>query len=113
MGNVGLPGTSGFVGEITALTGTYAASTWSAIFAATGVILSALYALTLYRSVVFGELVNPALAAIGDLERREALVFAPLILATLAIGLQPALVFHITQASADQLVTAYHAATGR
>ncbi|HEY1448744.1 MAG TPA: NADH-quinone oxidoreductase subunit M [Caulobacteraceae bacterium] len=113
MGNVGLPGTSGFVGEITALTGTYGASTWPAILAATGVILSAVYALTLYRNVVFGELVNPALAAIGDLERREVLVFTPLILATLAIGLQPALVFHITQASAEHLVTAYHAASGR
>jgi NADH-quinone oxidoreductase subunit M len=113
MGNVGLPGTSGFVGEITALTGTYAASTWPAILAATGVILSAVYALTLYRNVVFGELVNPALAAIGDLERREALVFAPLILATLVIGLQPALVFHITAASADHLVAAWRAASGR
>jgi NADH-quinone oxidoreductase subunit M len=113
MGNVGLPGTSGFVGEITALTGTYAASTWPAILAATGVILSAVYALTLYRNVVFGELVNPALAAIGDLERREALVFAPLVLATLAIGLQPALVFHITAASADHLVAAWRAASGR
>jgi NADH-quinone oxidoreductase subunit M len=113
MGNVGLPGTSGFVGEITALTGTYGASTWPAILAATGVILSAVYALTLYRNVVFGELVNPALAAIGDLERREVLVFAPLILATLAIGLQPGLVFNITQASAEHLVSAYHAASGR
>jgi len=113
MGNVGLPGTSGFVGEITSLTGTYGASTWSALFAATGVILSAVYALTLYRNVVFGELNNPALAAIGDLERREALIFAPLIIATLVIGLQPGLVFHITEASAQHLVTAYHAATGR
>jgi NADH-quinone oxidoreductase subunit M len=113
MGNVGLPGTSGFVGEITALTGTYGASTWPAILAATGVILSAVYALTLYRNVVFGELVNPALAAIGDLERREFLVFAPLILATLAIGLQPGLVFNVTQASAEHLVSAYHAASGR
>ena len=80
---------------------------------ATGVILSAVYALTLYRNVVFGELNNPALAAIGDLERREALIFAPLIIATLVIGLQPGLVFHITEASAQHLVTAYHAATGR
>jgi NADH-quinone oxidoreductase subunit M len=113
MGNVGLPGTSGFVGEITSLTGTYGASTWPAIVAATGVILSAVYALTLYRAVVFGEITNPALAAIGDLERREALVFLPLILATLAIGLQPALVFHITETSASDLVAAYRLATGK
>jgi len=113
MGNVGLPGTSGFVGEITSLTGAYGASTWAAILATSGVILSAVYALTLYRNVVFGELRNPSLAGIGDLERREALVFGPLMIATLVIGLQPALVFHITQASADHLVNAYHAATGR
>jgi NADH-quinone oxidoreductase subunit M len=113
MGNVGLPGTSGFVGEITSLSGTYGASTWPAIIAATGVILSAVYALTLYRAIVFGEIHNPALATIGDLERREALTFAPLILATLAIGLQPVLVFHITEASASQLVAAYRLATGR
>ena len=60
MGNVGLPGTSGFVGEILTLTGTYGASTWTAIVAATGMILSAVYALTLYRRVVFGEMTNPA-----------------------------------------------------
>jgi NADH-quinone oxidoreductase subunit M len=113
MGNVGLPGTSGFVGEITSLAGVYGTSTWPAILAATGVILSAVYALTLYRKVVFGELTNPALAAIGDLERREAMVFAPLIVATLVLGLQPALVFHITQASAEHLVAAYRAASGR
>jgi NADH-quinone oxidoreductase subunit M len=113
MGNVGLPGTSGFVGEILTLTGTYAASTWPAILAATGVILSALYALTLYRNVIFGELANPGLAAIGDLERREAFIFAPLLLATLVLGLQPDLVFHITQASADHLVAAFHAGAGR
>ena len=113
MGNVGLPGTSGFVGEITSLAGVYGTSTWPAILAATGVILSAVYALTLYRKVVFGELTNPALAAIGDLERREAIVFAPLIVATLVLGLQPALVFHITQASAEHLVAAYRAASGR
>ncbi len=112
MGNVGLPGTSGFVGEITSLTGVYIANTWPALLATTGIILSAVYALTLYRNVIFGELANPKLAAIADLERREALIFAPLMIATLAIGLQPALVFHITSVSAEQLVAAYRAASG-
>jgi NADH-quinone oxidoreductase subunit M len=113
MGNVGLPGTSGFVGEITSLTGVYAANTWPAILATTGIILSAVYALTLYRNVIFGELANPKLAAITDLGRRESLIFAPLMIATLAIGLQPALVFHITGVSAEQLIAAYHMATSR
>src|SRR5690349_16624044 len=71
MGNVGLPGTSGFVGEILTMTGAYGASTWTALIAATGVILSAVYALTLYRRVVFGTITNPKLEGIQDLEMRE------------------------------------------
>jgi len=113
MGNVGLPGTSGFVGEILTMTGTYQASTWTALVAATGVILSAVYALTLYRRVVFGELVNPALAGITDLDWREVAIFAPLVAATLILGVQPNLVFDLTQSSVDHLVAAYNAAIGR
>ena len=114
MGNVGLPGTSGFIGEILSLTGTYGASTWAAILAATGVILSAVYALNVYRNVVFGELTNPALAAITDLERRELVfLFIPLIVATLWLGLQPGVVFNITNASVAHMVGAYRATTGR
>jgi NADH-quinone oxidoreductase subunit M len=112
MGNVGLPGTSGFVGEILTMTGAYKASTWTAVIAATGVILSAVYALTLYRRVVFGEITNPALAEITDLDWREVAIFAPLVVATLVMGVVPNLVFDVTQASVDQLVAAYAAATG-
>ena len=112
MGNVGLPGTSGFVGEILTMTGAYQASTWTAIVAATGVILSAMYALTLYRRVVYGEITNPALAAIKDLDAREVAIFVPLIASTLYLGFQPNVVFNITQASVDQLVTVYQAAIG-
>ena len=113
MGNVGLPGTSGFVGEILTMTGVYGASTWTALIAATGVILSAMYALTLYRRVIFGEMTNPALSAITDLEQREVMIFAPLIIATFVLGLQPNLVFSLTNASVDHLVSAFHAATGK
>jgi NADH-quinone oxidoreductase subunit M len=113
MGNIGLPGTSGFVGEILTLTGTYGASTWPAIIATSGVILSAVYALSLYRRVVFGPLTNPALATIGDMDWREGLTFAPLILATLTLGFQPGLIFSVTNASATHLVDAFRAATGR
>jgi NADH-quinone oxidoreductase subunit M len=112
MANVGLPGTSGFVGEILAMTGTYQVSTWTAILAATGVILSAVYMLTLYRRVVFGEIVNPKLAGIADLEWREVAFFFPLLIATLALGVYPASVFNITQSSVDQLVAAYQSAIG-
>jgi NADH-quinone oxidoreductase subunit M len=113
MGNVGLPGTSGFIGEILTLTGTYGVSTWAAIVAVTGVILSAVYALTLYRRVIFGQLTNPSLASIGDLVGRETMIFVPLIIATLVLGFQPRLVFSITDAAAAHMVTAFHAATGR
>ena len=112
MGNVGLPGTSGFVGEILTMAGAYEASTWAAIVAATGVILSAVYALSLYRRVVFGEITNPALAEIKDLNWREVAIFAPLIIGTLYLGIYPAAVFDITQASVDNLVAVYRAATG-
>ena len=113
MGNVGLPGTSGFVGEILTLTGTYGQATWAAIIASTGVVLSAVYALSLYRRVIFGQMVNTALAGITDLNGREMLLFVPLILGTLILGLSPDLVFHITNTSAQQLAGAYHAAVGR
>ncbi|WP_374570468.1 NADH-quinone oxidoreductase subunit M [Phenylobacterium sp.] len=112
MGNVGLPGTSGFVGEILTMTGTYRASTWTALFAASGVILSAMYALTLYRRVIFGEMTNPALAQITDLDWREVAIFTPLIIATLVLGVQPNLITNLTAASVDQLVTVYQAAIG-
>jgi NADH-quinone oxidoreductase subunit M len=112
MANVGLPGTSGFVGEVLSMTGGYKASTWTAILAATGVILSAMYMLTLYRRVVFGQLVNPKLAAISDLDWREVVVFAPLMVATLVMGVIPSTVFNITQASVDHLTAAYRAAIG-
>ncbi|MDP3634283.1 proton-conducting transporter membrane subunit, partial [Phenylobacterium sp.] len=112
MGNVGLPGTSGFVGEILTMTGAYGVSTWTAIFAASGVIFSAVYALSLYRRVIFGELTNPALAEISDLDWREVAIFAPLIASTLYLGIYPAAVFDLTQASVDNLVALYSAAIG-
>jgi NADH-quinone oxidoreductase subunit M len=112
MGNVGLPGTSGFVGEILTMTGTYGVSTWTVFLAATGVILSAVYALNLYRAVIFGTITNPKLGAITDLDWREVAIFAPLIAGTLALGVYPMSVFSVTQASVDHLVSAYHLAIG-
>ncbi|HEV2365050.1 MAG TPA: NADH-quinone oxidoreductase subunit M [Caulobacteraceae bacterium] len=112
MGNVGLPGTSGFVGEILSLTGGYRASTWAAIIATTGVILSPMYALTLYRRVIFGRPTNPALAGIADLSWREIAVFVPLAAATLVLGLAPDLVLHATSASVGALSKAFLTAPG-
>jgi NADH-quinone oxidoreductase subunit M len=112
MANVGLPGTSGFIGEILTMTGTYQASTWAALIAATGVILSAVYALTLYRNVMFGEITNPALATISDIDKRELLIFVPLIVGTIWLGVQPDVVLNYTAASVDAVVGAYKAAIG-
>jgi len=112
MGNVGLPGTSGFVGEILSMTGVYQVSTWTALLAATGVILSAVYMLTLYRRVVFGVITNPKLETITDLDWREVAIFAPLLASMLYMGVQPNSVFNLTQASVDQLVRVYQAAIG-
>ena len=112
MANVGLPGTSGFIGEILTMTGVYGVSTWTALFAASGVIFSAVYALTLYRNVMFGEITNPAMKAITDVDRRELLIFAPLIIGTLWLGVQPGLVLDYTAASVEALTSAYQLAIG-
>ena len=112
MANVGLPGTSGFIGEILTLVGVYEVSTWTALFAASGVIFSAVYALTLYRNVMFGEITNPAMKAITDVDKRELLIFAPLIIGTLWLGVQPGLVLDYTAASVEALTTTYRAAIG-
>ncbi|HTX49845.1 MAG TPA: NADH-quinone oxidoreductase subunit M [Caulobacteraceae bacterium] len=112
LGNVGLPGTSGFVGEILTMTGAYNVSTWTVIIAATGVILSPVYMLTVYRRVIFGEITNKALVSISDLTSREVLFFAPLIVGTLWLGLSPDVVFHVTGGATDALVSAYHKAIG-
>jgi len=112
MANVGLPGTSGFIGEILTMTGIYQVSTWTALFAASGVIFSAVYALTLYRNVMFGEITNPAMKAITDVDKRELLIFVPLILGTIWLGVQPGLVLDYTAASVEALTSAYQLAIG-
>ncbi len=107
LANVGLPGTSGFVGEFLTLAGIFQVNTWAAFFAATGVILAAAYALWLYRRVAFGRLVKASLAGVNDLTGREKLVFAPLILMTLILGLYPKLVTDITSPAIVSLVGQY------
>jgi len=110
MANVGLPGTSGFIGEFLTLIGTFRVSTTTAFFAATGVILSAAYALWLYRKVVFGALVNPALATIKDLTFREAVTLGPLLVLTILFGFYPKPLLDFSAASVQQLVNTYNQA---
>jgi NADH-quinone oxidoreductase subunit M len=110
MANVGLPGTSGFVGEFLTLLGVFQANTWVAIFAATGVILSACYALWLYRRVIFGALEKENLKQILDLSGREKVLLYPLAVLTIFFGIYPAPVLDATAASVQALVSNYSAA---
>jgi NADH-quinone oxidoreductase subunit M len=112
LANVGLPGTSGFVGEFLTLIGTFRVNIPVATVATLGVILSAAYALWLYRKVIFGRLVKPALAGILDLEGREILVLAPLVILTILFGVYPKPVLDMSQASVTTLVENYHQALG-
>jgi len=110
MANVGLPGTSGFVGEFVVLLGTFKANSWVALFATTGVILSAAYALWLYRRVIFGQLEKESLKSILDMSLREKIIIAPLVILTIFFGVYPAPVFDVTAASVDHLLQGYQAA---
>jgi NADH-quinone oxidoreductase subunit M len=110
MANVGLPGTSGFVGEFLTLLGAFKASTWMAFVATTGVILSAAYALWLYRRMIFGTLDKPALRDISDMNWREIAVMAPLVILTLFFGIYPAPILDVTAASVKSLVAGYETA---
>ena len=110
MANVGLPGTSGFVGEIMTMVGAFQVDWWIATGAALGVILSAMYMLTVYRNVVFGEITNPKLETITDLNRMEWAIFVPLILMTLWLGLFSTVITDITAVSVQNLISNYDAA---
>ncbi|GHF47283.1 NADH-quinone oxidoreductase subunit M [Seohaeicola zhoushanensis] len=111
MGNVGLPGTSGFIGEFLTLIGTFQVNTWVAAVATSGVIFSAAYALWLYRRVVFGDLIKGSLKSITDMTTRERVIFAPLVVMTLLLGVYPSLVTDIIGPSTAALVQHYDNAT--
>jgi NADH-quinone oxidoreductase subunit M len=105
MANVGLPGTSGFVGEILTMVGGFQAATWAAAGAALGVIFSAVYMLTLYRRVVFGEITNPHLNDIKDMNAVEWICIAPLAALTLLFGIAPNLILSFTDSSTTRILS--------
>ena len=105
LANVGMPGTSGFVGEFLTMLGAFLHNSWIAIFAATGVILSAAYALFLYRRIIFGALVKPSLQTMQDLTAREIALLAPLVVITIALGVYPKPVFDVTTPAVAKLIT--------
>jgi len=110
LANVGLPGTSGFIGEFLTLLGAFRINSWVAFLAALGTILSVSYALYLYRRIIFGVLDKPGLAAIRDLSWREAALFAPLVALTILYGIYPAPVLGSSSAAIDVLIKGYDTA---
>ena len=110
MANVGLPGTSGFVGEFLAMLGAFRSNPWVAFFATFGIILSAAYALWLYARVVYGRLEKPSLQGILDLDRREMVMLAPLVLLTIWYGVHPAPILDAFAPSTENLLRGVQAA---
>jgi NADH-quinone oxidoreductase subunit M len=104
LASVGLPGTSGFVGEILVIIGIFQVNQWVAFFAATGMVLGAAYMLWLYRRVIFGALTRETLKSLRDLRLNEALAFAPLLLIALVMGVYPSLFTEPIAASVDGLL---------
>jgi NADH-quinone oxidoreductase subunit M len=109
MASVGLPGTANFVGEVLVLVGIFKVSTWTAAIALTGVILVAAYMLFLYRRVVFGELTKDDLKDMLDLDKREILIFAPLVILTLWMGVYPTTFLDFIHVSVENLSTKHDA----
>jgi NADH-quinone oxidoreductase subunit M len=112
MANVGLPGTSGFIGEFLTMFAAFQANTWVAFFAAFGVIFSAAYALWLYRRVIFGALTKESLKGILDLDAREIAVLVPLVILTILFGFYPAPILDATAASVNLVAENFAHAIG-
>ncbi len=108
LANVGLPGTSGFVGEFLTLVGVFKVSTWTAVLAATGLVLSAAYALWLYRRVIFGALEKDTLKTITDLTMREKVILVPLVALVILFGFWPMPILDVTAASVENLIGNYN-----
>jgi NADH-quinone oxidoreductase subunit M len=105
LASVGLPGTSGFIGEFLVMVGAFQANTWVAVLITTGIILGAAYMLWLYRRVIFGQLVRPELKNILDINPREVLVFAPLVALVLWMGIYPSSFLSFLSPSVERLIT--------
>src|SRR6185369_9469305 len=110
LASVGLPGTSGFVGEFLVMVGSFQANTWLAFLITTGIILGAAYMLWLYRRVIFGKLTKPDLANILDLNPREILAFVPLILVVMWMGIYPSSFLDVMAPSVERLIGQHKAA---
>jgi NADH-quinone oxidoreductase subunit M len=112
LGAVGLPGTSGFVGEFLVLLGTFQVDRLATVLATTGIILGAAYMLWLYRCIIFGPLEKEDLKSILDLGAREIAVFTPMVLVVLWMGIYPASFLDSMAASVQALVDHMETAAG-
>ena len=110
LANVGLPGTTGFVGEFLVLVGVFQVNTWVAFLATTGIILSAGYALWLYRRVIFGVLEKADLKTLKDMNAREVAILAPLLAAIIVFGVYPQPILDVMHVSVENLISQHHAA---
>ncbi|MBT6118354.1 MAG: NADH-quinone oxidoreductase subunit M [Rhodospirillaceae bacterium] len=110
LASVGLPGTSGFIGEFLVMVGVFQVSTWAAALIALGMVLGAAYMLWLYRRVIFGKLTKADLMEITDLNRREILIFAPLLAIVLWMGIYPTSFIEVMEPSVELLLGNYQAA---
>ncbi len=104
MANAGLPGTSGFVGEFLVILSSFQANIWIAVLAATTLILGAAYTLWMYKRVIFGEVANERVAGLEDISLREASFLSLLAIAVLLLGIWPAPLFEIMDATINHLV---------
>ena len=105
--NIGLPGTTGFIGELLTLIGTFQVNNWVAFLATTGTILSACYALYLYRRIIFGVIDKPNLMGIADLTNREVVTLLPLGLLTIFYGVHPQPIIDASAASIEQIISGF------
>jgi NADH-quinone oxidoreductase subunit M len=104
LANAGLPGTSGFVGEFFVILGTFQANAWLAFFAATTLILGAAYTLWMVKRVLFGEVANDHVAALEDVNAREFWMLMVLAVAVLIVGVWPAPLVDVMDATISQLL---------
>ena len=113
LASIGLPGTSGFIGEFLVILGAFQKNSFIALFAALGIILGAIYMLYLYKKIIFGTLENEKLKEILDLNLREKLILYPLVLAIIIIGIFPNIFLDPMRMSIEQIVINYEFANGK
>ena len=113
LASVGLPGTSGFVGELLVILGAFKVSTFIAIGASLGIILSAVYMLYLYKRIIFGVITNEKVKDILDLDLREKIILIPLLLTVFLIGIFPNIFLDPMRQSIEIIITNYEIANGK